>query len=218
MGLGGVAKRIAAQLAPRTFIMRGATGPEHRIGLTFDDGPHPENTPRILDVLDAHGVRATFFVQGDMVERHPTLLREVAARGHRVGNHGYGHMDARDTAWTEYLASVLRTQALLEEIVGSPLPRYFRPPYGSITLRSTIALVRHGYQFVFWSLDSRDSFVPDASALLAHVEGQRMEPGCIMLLHEDYHHTVVALEPLIALVRRRGLVPVAIDSLLLRQP
>ena len=188
------------------------------MGLTFDDGPHPEHTPRILDVLDAQGARATFFVQGDMVERHPLLLREVAARGHRVGNHGYGHMDARDTDPIEYLASVLRTQAMLEEIVGAPLPRYFRPPYGRVTLRTVIALLRHGFQFVFWSLDSRDSFLTDSSAVLEHIEGQRIEPGCIMLLHEDYRHTVAVLEPLIALVRRRGLHPVEIDSLLPRQP
>jgi peptidoglycan/xylan/chitin deacetylase (PgdA/CDA1 family) len=184
--------------------------------MTFDDGPHPENTPRILDLLDTHGARATFFLQGSMVDRHPHIVRQIARRGHQIGNHGYAHLDARAVGIREYLADVLRAQAAIEATLGELLPRNFRPPFGNITPGSMLALLRHRFRLIFWSLDSRDSFIEDAPALVNHVAQQRVEAGCIMLFHDDYRHTVDAIEEILGLVQRQGVTLVTLDTLLNR--
>jgi len=182
--------------------------------MTFDDGPHPENTPRILDVLDAHGARATFFLQGDAADRHPQIVRDIARRGHEIGNHGYAHQDAKAVARRVYVADVLRAQAAIEDILGRALPRIFRPPFGNVTPGSMLALLRLRFRFIFWSLDSQDSFIEHAPALVDHVGKQRIEAGSIMLFHDDYPHTAEALAELIGLVRQRGMAPVTVKDLL----
>ena len=214
MALGAAIKQAVSWCAPWAVVVRGPAGPARRVALTFDDGPHPENTPRILDTLDAHGAHATFFVQGNMAHRHPELVRDIAHRGHQVGNHGYAHRDARTLESGAYIADVLRAQATIEDILGQAAPRFFRPPYGNVTLRSTLGLLRRRFRFIFWSLDSRDSFIEDAGSLVTHLERQPLEAGCIMLLHDDYRHTTEALQDLIALLRRQNLTSVALSDLL----
>jgi len=214
MEVGGSIKQAISWCVPWAVVVRGPTSPARHVALTFDDGPHPENTPRILDILDAHNARATFFVQGNMAGRHPGLTREIARRGHQVGNHGYAHQDARKLKSAEYVADVLHAQAVIEDLLGKALPRFFRPPYGNVTLHSTLSLLRHRFRFIFWSLDSRDSFIEDAASLMAHLERQRLETGCIMLLHDDYRQTAEALQDIIALLRRKQLTPVSLGELL----
>jgi len=184
--------------------------------MTFDDGPHPENTPRILDALDAHHARATFFLQGNMADRHPQIVREIARRGHEIGNHGYAHYDARVLARRAYVADVLRAQAAIEDILGQPLPRIFRPPFGNVTPGSMLALLRQRFRFIFWSLDSCDSFIEGAPALVDHVGRQPIDAGCIMLFHDDYARTAEALAQLIGIVKQRGLALVTVKDLLSR--
>jgi len=216
MGLGGAIKQAVSWCAPWAVVVRGPAGPARRVAMTFDDGPHPENTPRILDALDAYGARATFFLQGDAADRHPQIVREIARRGHEIGNHGYSHQDARAVASNVYVADVMRAQAAIEDILGQAMRRMFRPPFGNVTAASMLALLRLRFQFVFWSLDSRDSFIEHAPALVEHVGKQRIEPGCIMLLHEDYPHTVRALAELIGIVKQRGMALVTVKDLLSR--
>ena len=87
MSPGGMVKRGLGALFPGTVLVKGRRS-RGRVALPFDDGPHPENTPRILDVLDKSCVTATFFLQGREAEKYPALVREISARGHQVGNHG----------------------------------------------------------------------------------------------------------------------------------
>lgn len=216
MGLGGAIKQAVSWCAPWAVVVHGPTGPARRVAMTFDDGPHPENTPRILDVLDAHNARATFFLQGDTADRHPHIVREMARRGHEIGNHGYAHQDARAVASRVYVADVLRAQAAIEDILGQGLPRIFRPPFGNVTPRSMLALLRLRFRFIFWSLDSRDSFLEHAPALVDHVRKQHIKAGCIMLFHDDYPHTAEALAELIGIVTQRGMGLVTVKDLLSR--
>jgi peptidoglycan/xylan/chitin deacetylase (PgdA/CDA1 family) len=217
MGLGAAVKQAVSWCAPWAVVVRGPAGAK-RVAMTFDDGPHPENTPRILDVLDAHDARATFFLQGNLADRYPQIVREIARRGHEIGNHGYSHQDARVVASRVYVADVLRAQAAIEEILGRVLPRIFRPPFGNVTLGSMLALLRLRFRFIFWSLDSHDSFIERAPALVDHVGKQRIEAGSIMLFHDDYARTAEALAELIGIVKRRGLAPVTVEDLLSRSP
>ncbi len=191
--IGQIARKVAARMPRSRVLLRGEGPPSNAIALTFDDGPHAEHTPMILDCLDRFDAKATFFVQGDHATRLPHLVREIHARGHQLGNHGYSHASVRRIGSFLHVAEVRRTHRLLESIVGSPLSRCFRPPYGDWSLISFALLTTQGYQFAFWSMDSDDSHVKDSDALAAHVLQKLPAPGEILLFHEDYQQTVAAL-------------------------
>lgn len=214
MRLGFALKRMASWAAPKSIVVRGRSEFPYAVGVTFDDGPHAENTPRILDSLDEKGAHATFFMQGDAAEKNSALVREVIDRGHQIANHGYAHTDAKVVSARMYVADVMRCQAVLEDIAGSALPRDFRPPYGSVALASTIALLRRDFRFVFWSLDSCDSFLPDAELIVEHVTAQEISAGSILLFHDDYAHTVAALPRVLGHLRDRAFEIASLDSLL----
>jgi peptidoglycan/xylan/chitin deacetylase (PgdA/CDA1 family) len=205
MGAGAIAKRLLGRLAPSAVLVKGRPSGEPRVALTFDDGPHAAHTPRILDALDAQRARATFFLQGAEVEKHPALAREIVARGHQVGNHGHSHYDAKRVPRGDYVADIARAQEVLQQTLGAPVERLFRPPHGSVTGGTFLALARQGYRFVFWSADARDSFIRTSDELVAHVEGLGLADGDIVLLHEDYAHTVEALPRMLSAIAQRSL-------------
>ncbi|MBL0125045.1 MAG: polysaccharide deacetylase family protein [Betaproteobacteria bacterium] len=148
-----------------------------------------------------------------MAVRHPALVRAIVNRGHQIGNHGHSHFDAKVVSTQTYVADVTRCQAELEDIVGRELPRNFRPPFGHVAVGSTIALLCRRFRFVFWSLDSLDSFLPDAGALVEHIKLQRIPVGSILLFHDDYAHTTDALPQIVANLEYRALKMVSIDDL-----
>lgn len=116
--------------------------------LTFDDGPVPEVTPWVLDILDKYDVKATFFMVGDNVKRNPQLLAEVIGRGHSVGNHTMHHLQGMKTTTRRYLRDISEAQ----ELVRSPL---FRPPHGIMRWAQSRAL-RHHYNIIMYDLVTRD--------------------------------------------------------------
>lgn len=195
--------RWGSRLAPELLQFRLPRGGAS-FALTFDDGPHPAHTPRILELLGRSRVRATFFLQGELCERHPDLVRRVIAEGHRVGSHGWDHRSARRLDAAEALLQATRCHELLCQLAGQPLPRLHRPPYGEMTLGALIRLAREGFRLVFWSYDSRDSFVTDAASLQERFETQPPKPGDIILLHEDYPLTVSALPSLLEALQVRA--------------
>lgn len=204
MGAGRLIKHGLAAAFPNLVLIRqGRAG--RRIALTFDDGPDPRNTPRILDILEAAHATATFFVQGKNAEAHPALVREVVARGHQIGNHGYLHLDARRTNLRTYVEDTKHAQNVLENILGRRIEKIFRPPYGNITGPSFLTLTWQGFRFVFWSVDSRDSFIREAPALTAHIDSLPIAGGDILLLHEDYAHTVESLPHILRTLRERSI-------------
>lgn len=116
--------------------------------LTFDDGPVPEVTPWVLDTLDRYGVRATFFMVGDNVCRHPELLEEVRRRGHSYGNHTMHHLQGMRVKARNYWRDICEADALIE----SPL---FRPPHGIMRWKQAAAIKRH-YNIIMYDLVTRD--------------------------------------------------------------
>ena len=116
--------------------------------LTFDDGPVPEVTPWVLDTLDRYGVRATFFMVGDNVRRHPELLEEVRRRGHSYGNHTIHHLQGMRVKARNYWRDICEADALIE----SPL---FRPPHGIMRWKQAAAIKRH-YNIIMYDLVTRD--------------------------------------------------------------
>jgi peptidoglycan/xylan/chitin deacetylase (PgdA/CDA1 family) len=121
---------------------------DHTVYLTFDDGPIPEVTPWVLNTLDRYGVKATFFMVGENVERHPELLQEVRRRGHSVGNHTMSHLQGAHVGTKHYLHNVFRAN----ELIGSTL---FRPPHGLLRWGQSKVL-RSRFAIIMYDLVTRD--------------------------------------------------------------
>jgi peptidoglycan/xylan/chitin deacetylase (PgdA/CDA1 family)/glycosyltransferase involved in cell wall biosynthesis len=150
--------------------------------LTFDDGPDPASTPRLLDALARNGIRATFFVVGSRAERHPELLARIRDEGHEIANHSWDHPRLPDLSLRAINDQIRRTRTLLG-IGGAQL---FRPPYGELDARVNLAAQRFGYRVVRWSLNGGDWRGEDASILTDRIV-RRIEPGAIVLLHDSLY-------------------------------
>ena len=149
------------------------------VWLTIDDGPDPEDTPRILDLLDRHQARATFFLIGERSARHPTLVAEIHRRGHEIGHHTRTH--PLGGLWS---FSPARLAAELDaDFSPAPRPSRFRAPVGIKNLFLARALAARGLACVGWTIRSRDSFARDPAAVADHVL-RRLRPGAILLMHE----------------------------------
>ena len=121
---------------------------EKAVYLTFDDGPIPEVTPWVLDLLDEHAVKATFFMVGDNIRKHPEEYRMVVERGHRIGNHTYNHIRGFEYSAGEYLANTDKANQVMETDL-------FRPPHGHMGFRQYHTLKQH-YRIIMWDLVTRD--------------------------------------------------------------
>jgi len=178
--------------------------------LTFDDGPSPDVTPRILDTLRREGVRATFFVLGKHAERHPELIERMVREGHEVANHGYDHGILAFAGPAEIHHQLHRTQRIVER-AGAPRPRSFRAPHGFRSPFVTRTARRLGYRTCAWSRGVFDTSKPGVPTIVKRsVDG--LEPGAVLLLHDadgwgedDRTQTAEALPAIIAAGRERGL-------------
>ena len=172
----------------RGFTWRRKTK-EKLIYLTFDDGPSPELTPLILDLLDEYGWKATFFCTGEKVQKHPELYAEILNRGHRMGNHTFSHLSGFAVGIDEYLADVRKAQ----EYIDSNL---FRPPYGRIRLGQK-KQIKQDYEIVMWDLltcDYSKKLTPEA--ILNKIKRQSRK-GSIVLFHDSLkaRNNVLAVLP-----------------------
>ncbi|MEV6690903.1 polysaccharide deacetylase family protein [Micromonospora sp. NPDC051196] len=188
-----------------------AACPEATIGtdrvlcLTFDDGPHPVHTPRLLDVLAAHDVPAVFFLQGNQAARYPELVRRITAAGHALGNHSMHHDDMSDWTLGRIASDLLETNAIIRRAVPhAPLP-YFRAPYGAWGQSPTVATAL-GMRPMGWQLAVTD-WVPPGTDELARRLTDGVTPGAVVLLHDgggDRSQTVDAVDLVIPQLRAGG--------------
>lgn len=154
-----------------------AKGSEKCVYLTFDDGPIPEVTPWVLDLLDRYGVKATFFMVGQNAERHPELLEEVRRRGHAIGNHTLHHMQGAKVTTRSYLRDVEEAGRLLQ----TPL---FRPPHGWLRPRQANAL-RRKYSIIMYDLVTRDYSKRLTSAQVVDNVRRLARDGSIIVFHDS---------------------------------
>jgi peptidoglycan/xylan/chitin deacetylase (PgdA/CDA1 family) len=190
-----------------------------KIALTFDDGPDPVETRKVMDALEAGGHRGTFFVIGARAEAHPDLLTELARRGHLVANHSYHHAYTTAFAPPARLAEELESaQALIARATGKA-PRWFRPPVGILSPRVVEAARRSRLELVGWSANARDGVattVEEAAARLTRA----LRPGAILVLHDCIERggrapiAADVVERLSVEMERRGLKSVTLDELL----
>lgn len=193
---------MAATLPRRLFMVSGPAGAPD-VCLTFDDGPHPVHTPALLDVLAAAGVKATFFMIGQEVEKHPQVVRRVAAEGHAIGGHSFTHSNPSTTPARQLAEEVERTRRLLEQTIGEDV-RLFRPPHGKLTAAKARRLWRAGQSIVLWNVDPKDFACRSSGELAAKLDARRLSGGDVVLLHDNLPVAAEALPDVIGGARQGG--------------
>ena len=184
--------------------------PGRAVALTFDDGPNPDATPRILDTLGEYGVRATFFVLGRHAERWPDLVHRAVREGHQVGNHGYFHRKLHFKS-PHYVRRDVSLGKRAIERAGASAPHFFRAPHGFRSPWVSAIAGSLGERTIGWSLGVWDSDQPGVKRIVDQtIEG--VKPGSIVLLHDgdgynadgNRMQTAAALPKIITGLRERG--------------
>jgi peptidoglycan/xylan/chitin deacetylase (PgdA/CDA1 family) len=213
--LANHAALAAAGLSPRNRLLgpnlrRLPEGARRRgeVALTFDDGPDPDVTPRVLDLLDAHGATASFFLIGRRAARHAPLVRDMARRGHSAENHTHRHLHGFAALPPGAIRrEIAAAQDAIADAAGGAAPRFFRPPAGFRSPLLDPALAAAGLLHVSWTRRGFDTVRSDPAALLQRL-GRGLSAGDILLLHDGNAARArrdgapVVLEALPALLRR----------------
>lgn len=206
-----------AMFAP---VLSRVAGVTEAIALTFDDGPNPQSTRKVLATLAQFGAQGTFFVLGAKVRQCPEVLRAIADAGHDIGVHGDVHDRLLSLRHPKRIADeIVRAMDTIERTVGRR-PRLFRPPVGHVSPRTAQAAHRLGLVLVGWTVRARDGLASTSPHLAQQRIVQGLRPGAIVLLHdasEDESHEpagVAALPGILAEAQRRGLRCLTLSNLL----
>lgn len=183
--LKALARRLIEISAATTGVTTRVATRQAVAALTFDDGPDPDWTPRLLELLERHGARGTFFMVGKSAARRPELVARVAAGGHAIGNHTWDH-PSLPTLRGRYRRWQIRR---CEEALAPHGGGLFRPPYGHLTPAAQLDARRLGYRVVTWSAVAEDWLDDPAERLVERVE-RRLAPGSIVLFHDCLYTTV----------------------------
>ena len=186
---------LTACVSRRRLLTRGprtAHGVAPKIALTFDDGPHPEHTPRLLDVLAERQLTATFFVIGELAARQPDLVRRIAAEGHEIGNHTWSHGEPSRTDSQTFLDEVRRNDELLAELTGTA-SRTMRPPKGELSWSKLNGVWQRGQCVALWNVDPRDYRMTSADDMAAWCASYEPRDGDIVLMHDNHPWAITAI-------------------------
>jgi peptidoglycan/xylan/chitin deacetylase (PgdA/CDA1 family) len=185
---------------------------EKLLALTFDDGPHPAFTEKLLYLLKEYKVKATFFVVGKMVEKHPELLKEIVADGNMVGNHTFSHVTLTKIPFSEIRAEYEACNDIVEDVAGVKM-RFCRPPGGDYDRHVIKAATEQGLTTVLWTDDPGDYANPGTHVIEMKTL-DRLSNGGIILLHDGIQQTLDVLPQIIAYARDHGYRFVTVDELL----
>ena len=184
------------------------------VALTFDDGPDAVMTPRVLDTLNRYGVKATFFLIGEKVRKHPDIVRRIVGDGHIIGNHTYTHSAKFPLSGSQSVQKELAdTQRIVEDIVGVKM-RLFRPPFGVTNPIIGNAVRYSGLQSVGWSVRSFDTVEKRDRADVCRRIRRRLHNGAVILLHDRCKDADILLEYLLEEISACNMQVVMLDKLL----
>jgi peptidoglycan/xylan/chitin deacetylase (PgdA/CDA1 family) len=196
-------------------------GPRERpeVALTFDDGPHPDTTPRVLELLREHGAQATFFVLGEKALAHPELVRAAARAGHAIGVHGHRHERSYALRGLRFVERDLALACEAVERATGVRPELFRPPIGFVSGNVALAAERARLTLVGFSARTGDGLASARSDRVLERATAELASGAILVLHdaaergEHVPASIAVLGELLARLRRKGLVAVSVDAL-----
>jgi peptidoglycan-N-acetylglucosamine deacetylase len=194
-----------------TFSEVNVDGPY--IAMSFDDGPHATNTPKLLEMAAKRQIKLTFFVLGECVEQNPDVLRREVAEGHEIGNHSWSHPNLAKLSDEGVRSQLQRTEDIIMKTAGVK-PKLMRPPYGELTKRQRI-LVNHdfGYKVILWDVDPLDWKRPGPSVVAGRIiAGAR--PGSIILSHDIHPPTIEAMPQVFDALLAKGFKFVTVSELL----
>jgi peptidoglycan/xylan/chitin deacetylase (PgdA/CDA1 family) len=195
-------RRVVAPLFPSILWHTN----DSTVHLTFDDGPHPSATPKVLDILRSRHLKATFFLLGGNVERYPELVREITDHGHSVGNHAFLHVSLALRSFSWQLQQIDLTNKVIQQATGI-VPLLFRPPFGRFDLSTIRAASSHHLRTVMWDVDSKDYAGADIHTVIRRVCHQTI-PGSIVLFHDNESTSEMLpeyLNPILDDLERRNL-------------
>lgn len=188
---------------PESLVITAGPRAQRSLYLSFDDGPHPEHTPRVLDLLAEHGAKATFFLIGNQIEANAALVQRMVDEGHMLGNHSMSHPHFERLSLAQQLHEVGQTDALLSTIDGRPR-HSFRPPRGVLTLPMLARFFRQRRRVDYWSYDSLDYSHRPAAELIEVMRRHPVRAGDIILMHDDSPISLEMLQVLIPAWKAEG--------------
>ncbi|RDH83776.1 MAG: hypothetical protein DIZ80_06460 [endosymbiont of Galathealinum brachiosum] len=156
------------------------------IYITFDDGPSSDNTCVILDVFKKHKMTATFFLIGSEMEKHPDIVKRIINEDHAIGYHSFSHKSLKSISFFEFIEDLKSAKLLFNKY--SIKNKFYRPPYGDLTVFKFLWMIVTGWKIIMWSHDSRDSF-DDKNIVLESILHEEIQFGSIHLFHDDYDDT-----------------------------
>lgn len=210
-------KEAAPKISPTprepaiTFNSVHVDGPY--IAMTFDDGPSATLTPKLLDILAAHHIKATFFVLGEMVAQHPEILARAAREGHEIASHSWSHPNLAKMSQEGVRGQLQRTDDEIKGAIGKR-PTLFRPPYGSITERQKHWIHdEFGYAIILWDVDPLDWKRPGPAVVRSRIL-KETRPGSIVLSHDIHPGTIEAMPSTFDELEAKGFKFVTVSELL----
>ena len=189
------------------------------IAITFDDGPHPTLTPRLLDILKERQIHATFFLVGKNIQDHPEIVQRQIAEGHEIGNHSWDHPALNTLSESELHHQLSNTSDLIKQITGQA-PTIMRPPYGATTSHlNSIIDNSYGMKVILWSVDPKDWKEPGADLISTRIlqgweQSAGVKPGAIILSHDIHEGTIEAMPSVLDALLAQGYKFVSVSELL----
>lgn len=204
--------------ASQKKIVRHGSNEEKIIALTFDDGPHPQYTPDILDLLDKYNIKSTFFVLGQFAEQHPDIIKRQSEEGHEIGNHTYSHINMKKVSKEKFEEEFNKTQEIILSLTGTE-SKVFRPLYGFCDEKALSIIDKHDCNVILWSTeqDSKDWSNPKVDKIVTYTISN-IKNGDIILFHDyvyfEKSNTLEALKLIIPELINKGYRFVTVSELM----
>ena len=215
--LGDTALAVSSTYGNRELPIYSVQTDDVRIALSFDAAWGAEDFYRIMEILDKHEVKTTFFMTGEWVEKYPECVKLLVEKGHDLGNHSASHLDMTTLSKEKQKQQILDVHNKVKELTGYEMD-LFRPPYGAYNNDVIRTCYEVGYFPIQWDVDSLDWKDYDASQIVSNVCNHKaLGGGSIILCHNGAKHTAEALDEMIANLKRQGYEIVPVSELILRE-
>ena len=198
-----------------TLVYRCVNTNEKKISLSFDDGPHPVHTEKILSVLEKYDIKATFFIVGQNAEYYPDIVRRIAEEGHEIGNHTFSHKWDKKGTEESFYNELKKTHEKILDICEYDI-KLFRPPGGYLNKNIIKQADSFGYKIILWNIDTKDWTHLSPEKIVENIQSN-VKKGSIILLHDfigNHSPTPEALDKIIPLLKEEGYTFVKVGELI----
>lgn len=214
-GLSTVVTSKMATNSNKLLPIYGVEMKEKKVAISFDAAWGAEYTEGLLDILDEFNIKTTFFLVGIWVDEYPELVKEIAKRGHEIGNHSSKHPDFRELSKEQIAKELNDTNAKIEKLTGQK-PILFRPPFGEVNNQVISVSEEEGFYVIKWSVDSLDWQEKGVQDIVDRVT-TKVHPGAIILFHNNGKYTAEALRPILQKFKSEGYKVVPISELIYKK-